>query len=55
MASHFGVRPEVDVKKVLVDPGLRWTATTNIWYNAQIRSLIYAAAAPIRRFGRRPK
>jgi anti-anti-sigma factor len=49
MADHLGVPPEVDVEKVRADARLLWSGVGNVWYNAQIRSLIYAVGAPVRR------
>jgi hypothetical protein len=49
MAKHLGVTSEVDVKKIRVDAGLQWSQAKNVWYNAQIRSMVYAIAAPLRR------
>jgi len=39
LATHFGVAPAVNVRKTLVDPGVRWSAAGNVRYNAQMRSM----------------
>jgi hypothetical protein len=49
MAKHLGVTPEVNIQKIRVDARLQWSQAKNIWYNAQVRSMIYAMAAPLRR------
>ncbi len=49
MARHLGSTSEVDVKKIRADSRLQWSQVKNVWYNAQIRSIIYAIAAPLRR------
>ncbi len=36
------------MKATCVDPKLQWSQAKNIWYNAALRSVIYAAAAPLR-------
>jgi anti-anti-sigma regulatory factor len=55
MAAHLGARPDVDVRKECVDTGLQWSGAANIWYNAQVRSLVYAAGAPLRRIANRAR
>lgn len=49
LAEHLGVKSEVNVQKTLVDTRLQWSQVKNVWYNAQIRSMMYAVAAPLRR------
>ena len=49
MAKHLGLTSEVNVKKIRVDARLQWPQAKNVWYNAQIRSMVYAIAAPLRR------
>jgi len=49
MAKQLGLTSEVNVKKIRVDARLQWPQAKNVWYNAQIRSMIYAIAAPLRR------
>ena len=49
MAKHLGVTSEVNIQKIRVDVRLQWQQAKNVWYNAQVRSIIYAMAAPLRR------
>jgi hypothetical protein len=49
MAQHVGVKAEVNVQKTRVDTKIQWLQAKNVWYNAQIRSMIYVLAAPFRR------
>jgi anti-anti-sigma factor len=51
MAKHLGVTSEVNIQKICVDARLQWSQAKNVWYNAQVRSMIYAMAAPLRRIG----
>ncbi|UCG84124.1 MAG: FAD-dependent oxidoreductase [Dehalococcoidia bacterium] len=53
MAAHLKVQPDVDVQKVCVDTGLQWSRVKNIWYNAQIRSMVYALLHPQRWIGKK--
>ena len=48
LASHFGVEGQPQMTAACVDPRLQWSQAKNIWYNAALRSTIYAAAAPLR-------
>jgi anti-anti-sigma regulatory factor len=40
LAGHFGVPGWVRMYKACVDPDFQWDRTGNIWYNAQIRTMI---------------
>jgi hypothetical protein len=53
LARRLGAVPDVQVQKECVDPGLQWSGAANVWYNAQIRSLVYTMGAPLRRTGKR--
>jgi len=55
LAKHLGVQPEVEVQKVCVDTGLQWSGVKNVWYNAQIRSMIFALCHPTRWIRKRSK
>jgi anti-anti-sigma factor len=55
MANHLGVQPDVEVQKACADAKLQWSGVKNIRYNAQILSMIYALAAPLRRVRKKPK
>ncbi len=48
LSTHFGVSGQPQMKSTCVDPKLQWSQAKNIWYNAALRSMIYAAAAPLR-------
>ncbi len=47
LASRLGVQANITVEPTLVDRHLQWSECGNIWYNAQIRTLLYA---PVRVF-----
>jgi Domain of unknown function (DUF1990) len=49
LAAHFGVSERVQLEKVCVDPKLQWSRVGNVWHNAGARSVLYAAAARLRR------
>jgi hypothetical protein len=49
LAAHYGVRGQVQLQFVCVDPQLQWSYATNIWRNAQIRTMLYALSYPLRR------
>ena len=55
LAHHLGVRPEVSVNQTCVDPGLQWSELQNIWYNAQIRTLLYTPVHWARKLTNRKK
>jgi len=41
LAGYLGVNDEwVQVRKVCIDPRIRWRGITNVWHNAMIRSMI---------------
>lgn len=50
LAANFGVAEQVDVRKVCLDPSIRWSKATNVWHNATVRSVLYTTTAPMRRF-----
>ena len=49
MGEHLAVKSEVNIQKIRVDRKLQWSQAKNVWYNAQIRSMIYAISVPLRR------
>ena len=49
LATHLGVEPQVNVMKTCVDKKMQWSEITNLWYNAQIRSLLYTVVSSLRR------
>ncbi|HQI80698.1 MAG TPA: DUF1990 family protein, partial [Deltaproteobacteria bacterium] len=40
LARHFGVPGWVRMAKACVGPGLQWDQALNVWYNAQIRTML---------------
>lgn len=48
IAAHFGATGQPTQQTVLLDPRVRWREAKNIWYNAAIRTSLYALAAPLR-------
>jgi hypothetical protein len=48
LATHFGVKGNVTLTKVLVDPNVQWKRAKNIWKNAGIRTVFYLMGAPFR-------
>jgi len=55
MAAYLKVQPEVEVQKVRVDTRLQWSGVKNIWYNAQIRSMVYTLLHPQHWISKRSK
>ncbi len=49
LAEHLSVPADVNVDIRCVDTGLQWSQAGNVWYNAQIRTMLYM---PFRWFGR---
>ena len=56
LATKLSTSGEVQMHKTLLDPKLQWRRAWNIWYNAQLRTLLYSPIASLRgiawRFGR---
>ena len=48
LAGHFGVTGQVEVDHQLLDPKAQWPRAGNVWHNAQIRTILYQVAAPVR-------
>jgi anti-anti-sigma factor len=57
LATQLGTSGEVQKHKTLVDPKLQWGRALNIWYNAQLRTLLHSPIALLRWIGAwfRPK
>ncbi|MFC1848535.1 hypothetical protein ACFLXV_04425, partial [Chloroflexota bacterium] len=55
MAVYLKVQPEVEVQKVCVDAGLQWSGVKNIWYNAQIHSMVHTLLHPQRWISKRSR
>ena len=55
LATKLSTSGEVQMHKTLLDPKLQWKRAWNIWYNAQLRTLLYSPIASLRgiaaRFG----
>jgi anti-anti-sigma factor len=45
LAAQAGTSGEVEMHKMLLDPKLQWKRAPNIWYNAQLRTLLYSPVA----------
>jgi anti-anti-sigma regulatory factor len=41
LAKHLDVPPDITVEPTCVDTNMQWSQAGNIWYNAQIRTLLY--------------
>ena len=50
LAGYLGVPADVSVEPVCIDKTLQWSQAGNIWYNAQIRTLLHS---PVRLFSRK--
>jgi hypothetical protein len=48
LAALLGTSGDVEMHKTLLDPKLQWKRATNIWYNAQLRTLLYSPIALLR-------
>ena len=48
LAAKAGTSGEVEMQKTLLDPNLQWKRASNIWYNAQLRTLLYSPVALVR-------
>jgi anti-anti-sigma factor len=57
LATQLGTSGEVQKHKTLVDPKLQWGRAWNIWYNAQLRTLLFSPITLLRWIGAwfRPK
>ena len=53
LARRLGAAPDVEVQKECIDASLQWSGAANVWYNAQIRSMVYTMGAPLRRTAKR--
>jgi anti-anti-sigma regulatory factor len=52
LAGYLGVPPNITVEPVCIDKHVRWSQACNVWYNAQIRTILYM---PFRWFGKSRK
>jgi len=53
LAARFGAQGDVKQTNTLLDARVRWSAVTNVWTNAAIRTVLYGLTSPLRR-RRRP-
>lgn len=54
LAAYFGVKGQpVEVDRQLLARKMQWRRVGNIWYNAQIRTLLYQVVLPLRWLRRR--
>jgi anti-anti-sigma factor len=52
LAKYLGVPEETQVEPKMIDGAMQWSQTPNLWYNAQIRTLL---DAPLRWLRKAPK
>jgi anti-anti-sigma factor len=59
LAAQLGTTGNVEMEKTLLDPKLQWKRAWNIWYNAQLRTLLYSPITLLRSinnwFGRKSR
>jgi hypothetical protein len=48
LAALLGTSGDVQMHRTLLDPKLQWKRAGNIWYNAQLRTLLYSPIVLIR-------
>ncbi|HYY27337.1 MAG TPA: STAS domain-containing protein [Chthoniobacterales bacterium] len=48
LATHLGTSGEVEMQGTLLDSKFQWGRIWNIWYNAQLRTLLYSPIALLR-------
>jgi anti-anti-sigma regulatory factor len=41
LATYLGIPADVTIEPVCVDPRMQWAQAGNVWYNAQIRTILY--------------
>ena len=41
LAAYLGIPAEVAFEAICVDPQMQWSQASNVWYNAQIRTMLY--------------
>jgi len=52
LAALFGVKGQVEMQKVVVDPRLQWRHAGNVWHNALIRTVLNTPVRWMRKLGR---
>jgi anti-anti-sigma factor len=53
LAGHLGTSGDVQMEKALLDRKHQWRRVWNIWYNAQLRTLLYSPITLLRWIGAR--
>jgi hypothetical protein len=48
LSERFGIKGQVQMHKVCVDPRWQWSEARNLWKNAGVRTFFYKLAAPLR-------
>jgi hypothetical protein len=48
LAERFGIKGQVQMHKVCVDPRWQWSEAKNVWKNASLRTILYKMTAPVR-------
>jgi hypothetical protein len=48
LASHYGIRGQVEQHREVLDPSVQWSQAKNIWQNAAIRTGFYMMGTPFR-------
>jgi hypothetical protein len=46
LAAHFGIKGQVQMHTVCVDPHWQWSEAKNVWKNASLRTIWYKLTAP---------
>ena len=52
LGKHYGLEGFVQAQKICLDPKRQWSRARNVIHNAQVRTILYAIAAPARWVGR---
>ena len=52
LAALYGIEAQLEERIVRVDGRLQWRNAKNVWYNAGVRSTLYALGTPLRRLRR---
>ena len=55
LATQLGVEPDIAVHQACVDEKMQWGEAKNVWYNAQIRTLLYLPVHLARKAFKRKK
>ena len=56
LATYLGIPADITVEPVCIDSRIQWSQASNVWYNAQIRTIFYMPFLLLKRASRnRPK